>query len=164
MATYEPPDFPPPVVKQNVWLYMQEFPLKEIQKFSWVIPTYWATEKIPTSEWVGKAGTRSSHKSYPWHSTVPLGVNPNTHLLFEEERVWTTHLVPQLLRLPAEGWALTYVWKLKGLAFMSSTGQTKEQLFTSAWALAVTIPTSPRLAQRKPGYHRGSQAAQKKLG
>lgn len=76
--------------------HVEQFLLTEIQKLA-ELYTHQVNWKITTSEWEGKAEKHSCHEPHP--STVTYnGKSPHNYpLLSEEGRVWTQHLVPQLL-------------------------------------------------------------------
>lgn len=68
---------------------------------NYVTPIYQVHEKthtLPILKPVGKAETYSCHKHHPQHSAIESGGNSQSQPLPEEQRVWTLHLVLQLLR------------------------------------------------------------------
>lgn len=69
MVTRRLLNFPPPTHAPNVQLYMEQYPLGEIQKR--LTPTYGTTEKIPTSKQVGKA-EKLHRKSHSQHNDIQL--------------------------------------------------------------------------------------------
>lgn len=94
MSTQEAPDLPLPLrctkYTATHWIYTYTF-------------DEWENTHIKMSM---KGWNNSCHKSHPQHRTIQLGRNQQLPQLFsEEQRVWTTYLVLQLLTLPPEGWA-----------------------------------------------------------
>lgn len=63
-----------------------------------MIPTCQANEKKLTENYIGKADHKLNIK--PTFGAVPH----NFQVLPAEQRVWVTHLIPQLLRLAPERW------------------------------------------------------------
>lgn len=114
------PNSPLPIDTPDLQLHTKQFSQKEIQELvEWLLPHLWMRIK-PTSKWVREADIQSRCKPHPWHgNTQPGG---NSQLLSEERKVWTPHLMPQLVDFhlkdgPPKHLALESL----GLAFKKST-------------------------------------------
>ena len=82
----------------NLQLHMEQFPLKEIEKPIKCHLHMGQMRKQRTVKHVGGAETQSCHKPHPSTATHNREGTPHYQLPPEERRVWTPHLVSQLLR------------------------------------------------------------------
>ena len=119
---------PPTMHTQNAQLHTA-IPPEGNPETSWVTPTQgvkWGN--IP--EWVGKAEPCSHHESHPQHRAVQFRGSPRSQPLPAEWRIWPTLQVPQLLRLPHQGWIpKTPSSKPTSLIPMSPTGLQQRSSF-----------------------------------
>ena len=102
MATLEAPEFPSSNRVTECTAAQGASPSKKDPETSWVTPVHWAKEKIAhQNRW---ERLRHIHTINPIPGRAPYNQQGtrNSQLLPEEWKVWTTHQVPQLLRLPPE--------------------------------------------------------------
>lgn len=79
---------------------------------NWLIPVYWAHEKVPTSRWLGKLETHSHHKPHPDTALDKQEGTPSFQLLPEKWGILVIYLAPNF-KTPDQRTGFQLIWLLR---------------------------------------------------